>query len=118
MTVANSISLERDGNVNVVVISGEHDLSTVDVLRERLGAVLAEGRPFVIDLGAATFIDSAVLGVLVSTHDQAVAAGIPVGFVAGRSHTVRKIVDLTGLDAVLPIAPSRAGAVQAIAAAG
>jgi anti-sigma B factor antagonist len=116
VTSASTIDLERDGDVTVVVMRGEHDLSTADALREQLDAVRNEGRPFVVDLTETTFIDSAVLSVLIAEHDRAAAAGTAVGFAvgSGAGHTVRRIVDLTGLPAVLPIADSRAAAMQAI----
>jgi len=49
----------------VVELSGEHDLSTVGDLRESLEAIFAQGTLVVIDLSAATFIDSSILGELV-----------------------------------------------------
>lgn len=116
MTSASPIDLERDDQVTIVVMRGEHDLSTADALREKLDEVREQGTPFVVDLTGTTFIDSAVLSVLIAEHDRAAAAGTPVAFAVGEGagHAVRRIVDLTGLAAVLPIADSRAAAMQAI----
>jgi anti-sigma B factor antagonist len=68
--------------------------------------------PVVVDLSGASFIDSAVLGVLIGEHDRARAAGVPLALVvgSGAGHSVRRIVELTGLDAVLPVAETRADA--------
>jgi anti-anti-sigma factor len=110
------IGVERDGDVTIVVVRGEHDISTAPALREQLDELRARGVPLVIDLSGAAFIDSAVLGVLISTYDQAAVAGIGVAYVVSpeSGHTVRRIVDLLGVRAILPISDSRAGAVRAL----
>lgn len=118
MNLANPIDVEQDEGATIVVMRGEHDLSTADELRERLDDVRGQRRPFVVDLTEVTFVDSAVLGVLIAAHDNAVADGVRVGFAVGSGRAVRKIVDLTGLDAVLPIADSRADALRAVGLSG
>ena len=62
-----------------------------------------------VDLAGASFIDSAVLGVLIGEHDRARRDGLALALVVGDAsgHSVRRIVELTGLDAVLPVAESR-----------
>lgn len=97
-----------------MVVRGEHDLSTAETLRSQLEAVREQRRPFVVDLSEATFIDSAVLGVLIAAHGQASSDGTAMAFAIGSAPTVRKIIDLTGLEAVLPISGSRAEAIRAI----
>jgi anti-sigma B factor antagonist len=111
VTSVTPIDLERDGEVTIVVVRGEHDLSTAEKLRSQLDAVREQRGPFVVDLSEATFIDSAVLGVLIAAHDQASSDGTAMAFAIGEGPTVRKIIDLTGLQAVLPIADSRADAI-------
>lgn len=101
-----------------MVVRGEHDLSTAETLRTQLEAVREQRRPFVVDLSAATFIDSAVLGVLIAAHDRASTDGTAMAFAVGLAPTVRKIIDLTGLKGVLPIAESRADAIRAIGVGG
>ena len=118
MNVANPIDVEQDGGATIVVMRGEHDLSTADALRERLDEARSQRRPFVVDLTEVTFVDSAVLGVLIAAHDHAVADGTRVGFAVGSGRAVRKIIDLTGLDAVLPITDSRADALRAVGVPG
>lgn len=118
MTSVTPIDLERDGEVTIVVVRGEHDLSTAETLRSQLEAVREQRRPFVVDLSAATFIDSAVLGVLIAAHDRASTDGTAMAFAVGLAPTVRKIIDLTGLEGVLPIAESRADAIRAIGVSG
>jgi anti-sigma B factor antagonist len=110
------IGVELDGDVRIVVVRGEHDISTAPALREQLDELRAGGGPVVVDLSEAEFIDSAVLGVLIAAYDQSAAAGIEVAFVVSpeSGHTVRRIVDLLGVRSILPIADTRAGAVRAV----
>ena len=70
----------------------------------------------VVDLTEATFIDSAVLGVLIAEHERAASNGSAVGYVVGTGsgHSVHRIIDLAGVAAVLPISSDRATALRAI----
>jgi anti-anti-sigma factor len=59
----------------------------------------------VVDLSGAAFIDSAVLGVLIASHRDTVASGSRWALVIGNGSgaAVRRILELTGLDAVMPV---------------
>jgi anti-sigma B factor antagonist len=110
------IEVARDDGVSVIVMRGEHDLSTAGELRERMEQLRVDQGPFVVDMTEATFIDSAVLGVLIGEHDRATSGGTAVGFAVGpgSGYGVRRIIDLAGVAAVLPISESRAAAVNRI----
>jgi anti-sigma B factor antagonist len=116
VTTGGTIDLALDGEVSVVAVRGEHDLATADALRRQLEELRAQGSPFVVDLTEATFIDSAVLGVLIGEHDRAVEYGLRAEFVVGEGsgYSVRKIIDLAGVRAVLPISETRDAALAAI----
>jgi len=116
MSSMSSIQIDRDGEVAVVVLQGEHDLSTADQLRQAIERARDGSTPVVVDLTEATFIDSAVLGVLIAEHERAASNGSAVGYVvgAGSGHSVHRIMDLAGVGAVLPISSDRATALQAI----
>jgi anti-anti-sigma factor len=85
----------------VITLSGELDLSNVDILQTRLQPVL-KMRPSVVvfDLGHLRFLDSSGIGLLLEVANQ-------VGTVRLRqpSEIVRQIVKYTGLSEVLPIDP-------------
>lgn len=102
--------------VSVVALSGEHDLSTVAEVSDRIDAALAESSGVVVDLSQTTFIDSAVLRVLITS--QASAAERNVGFAVAvpdsASHGVHRLLDLTGVAQRLTTTPSREGAVAAV----
>src|SRR4051812_50172532 len=73
---ANPIVLDESaGDVVVVVVEGEHDIYTAPTLRERLEEALGRGGGIVVDLTAATFVDSSVLGALLDARRRAVEGG-------------------------------------------
>ncbi len=78
---ANPIVLDdAAGDVVVVVVEGEHDIYTAPTLRERLDEALGRGGGVVVDLTAATFVDSSILGALLDAAAR--EARVPVGFMA------------------------------------
>jgi anti-sigma B factor antagonist len=115
------VGLEKnDEGYTVVAINGEHDLSTAPGLRSRLEQLIADGDPVVVDLSAATFIDSSILGLLLQASRDAGDAG--VGFAVAQAdgaEAVRRVLEITGLRKDLPVHPSRDEArAQALGATG
>ena len=113
----NRIQLDRsDGGVAVVVVEGEHDVYTAPSLSEELDSLIDERVPFVIDLTAATFVDSSVLRGLLETKRRADEGDIGFAVVLGQddSGPVRRVLDITCL---VPVLPVYAGREEAIAAA-
>lgn len=108
-------SEQAQAGVEIVVVRGEHDLATAGELRSSIEAATGRATGVVVDLTQATFIDSAVLQVLLSGRDRADEAGI--GYVIalgdGTGHAVKRLLELTGLDRRLPLADSRQAAVEA-----
>ena len=115
------VGLERnDEGYTVVAINGEHDLSTAPGLRSQLRQLIADGDPVIVDLTAATFIDSSILGTLLQARKDAGEAG--VGFAVAQAEgaeAVSRVLEITGLRRDLPVHPSRDEATQqAIRATG
>jgi anti-sigma B factor antagonist len=103
-----------DAGLALVTISGEHDLSTAPSLRRRLDSLLDEGTTTVVDLSAATFVDSSILGVLLDGRRRAAEAN--VGFAVLHSNggdAVDRVLEVTGLRAELPVYARREEAVAA-----
>src|SRR6478609_3995568 len=72
LSPAGGIVVERaEPGVEVVVVTGEHDLSTAPELERRLDAALDSGHAVVVDLLGTTFIDSTVLRVLICARERA-----------------------------------------------
>jgi anti-sigma B factor antagonist len=93
----------NDG-VAFLVVTGEVDLATADVLREAGVAALT---PFVgtvrIDLAGVTFIDSTGLAALMTINNKAEHTHTII--LENPSRKVRRILALTGLDRVFVIEP-------------
>jgi anti-sigma B factor antagonist len=97
----------RPGSVAVVSVSGEIDAYSAGILRRELLGVIGVGaQVVVVDLDAATFVDSITLGVLLGAFrrlqnrhgELRVACANPV---------IRRIFEITQLDRVLALYPSR-----------
>jgi len=90
------------------VLTGEHDLSSVDELREAFDQT-SSARTVLVDLSDTAFIDSAVLGALIASHREATEQGRRWALIVGNGSgaAVRRILELTGLDAVMPVYTSR-----------
>jgi len=114
---ANPIVLEDAADdVLAVVVEGEHDIYTAPALRERLDEALArEGGGVVVDLTAATFVDSSILGALLDARRRAQerSQGFVVQVGAGAEPGVQRILDITGLIPVLPVVGDREAAIAA-----
>ncbi|MCW8375530.1 STAS domain-containing protein [Streptomyces justiciae] len=69
MVVAFNVTGDEHGNWAVLRVSGELDLVTSPVLRQRVHDVVAEGRhSLVLDLSEVFFCDSSGVGVLIASR--------------------------------------------------
>jgi anti-anti-sigma factor len=90
-------TLDGPGSPLVLSMVGKFDLSNVDPLKNCLAAWVLEGTgEAVIDLTRTDFIDSTVIGTLVTAH----LAGLMIT-VRGASGVVRHALDVAGIDEVL-----------------
>lgn len=84
-------------------VTGEVDVFTAPALDEAISAELAQQRAdLLIDLSGVSFLDSTGLGVLVKGLKGATDAGGSLGLVV-TSERIRRIFDITGLDASIRI---------------
>jgi len=99
-----NVSSRSQGDHTVVIVSGEIDLYTAPRLHSELAAVLSGDRParVVVDMSGVEFCDSTGMNVLLSSLRQAREQGGQLEIAAPRA-AVRKILDVTGLDAVFTI---------------
>jgi anti-sigma B factor antagonist len=94
------------GQVAVVTLPVEIDLTNADRVREELLSVLNAGAvPLVVDLSATTFCDSAGVGALVRTFRRAAESDGEVRLVVG-TLAVQRVLAITGIDRLLDIYPS------------
>lgn len=102
--------VERVGDLAVVVLPEEVDISTADLLREELLSVIDQGvASLVVDMSTTTFCDSAVLSALIIAHTRATAASVELRLAAGSAGVLR-VLKLTGIDRLIPLFPTRAAA--------
>ena len=86
-----------------VGVTGEVDLATAPELKEALTQVIENGASgVVVDLSAATFIDSTTLGVLMGATKRLRPAGGELT-IACRDTNIRRIFEITLLDRVFTI---------------
>jgi anti-anti-sigma factor len=107
------IGLENDGETVVVVLRGEHDISTAPEVRAELDRALESGHDVVVDLSLTEFIDSSILGVLVSAHrtaSSAVPAGGGFALVATPAGPVTRLLELVAVSDVMRVYATRAEA--------
>jgi anti-sigma B factor antagonist len=104
----------EDG-VAVVRVTGEVDVATCGLLRDRLlEIVTGDGfRGLVVNLGGVRFLDSTGIGVLVGVWRRVAATtgGLALAVPAPQ---VQRALDIAGLSKVLPVYGTEADAVAAI----
>jgi anti-sigma B factor antagonist len=108
--------IDTEGAVKLVRLSGPVDVSQALQLRELLGAQIeGPGARVLVDLSEVTLIDSSGIGVMVSAHRRADAAG--AGFVlAGAAASVARVFSLTRTDRLLRLFDSVPEGVEALRA--
>ena len=99
----------------MVALEGEHDLGNARDLRDNLHQAAADGASIVIDLGAATFVDSSILAALIEARQQADGdgRGFSVALPASADSGVRRVIEITSLGDLLILRDDRDGAVKA-----
>jgi len=97
------VETRHEGDTAVVAATGEVDVYTAPALDAEITGLLQGGSSrLVVDLTGVSFLDSTGLGVLVKGLKSARDAGGSMHLVV-TSERIRKIFDITGLDASLPL---------------
>lgn len=103
-----------DDERHVLAVRGEIDLFTAPELKQVLAESIEAGRVrIVVDLTETTFLDSTALGVLIGavkrlrSRDGALA-------IANIDENIAKTFEITGLDQIFTIVPTREEAVDAV----
>ena len=96
-----------DDATHVIELGGEVDLYTAPEFKERMVELIESGKKqIVVDLSKATFIDSTTLGVLVGGVKRLRAQDGRLSLVCS-DRNITKIFEITGLDRVFTIYPTR-----------
>jgi anti-sigma B factor antagonist len=97
---------------HVIALSGEVDLYTAPELKRELLEAIGNGaKHVVVDFTNTTFIDSTTLGVLVGAVKRLRPNGGRLSIVCS-DRNITKIFEITGLERVFAIYPTRAEALE------
>ena len=91
----------------VVVLAGEHDLSSAAELRDLLAQLIAETRVVVVDLSAARFADSVTLNVLVQAKVAADARNCRLRVQMGPDALLHRLFEVAGLIDAMEVVATR-----------
>ena len=119
------IALNHEHGVSVVSLTGEHDLTTKEQLRDTLDGLLhREPHPnnapahVIIDLSNTRFIDSSTITTILQAHHKAQNDPYThLVLVASPDSTPDRVLRLIHVDHVIPTYPHRAAALAALRAA-
>src|SRR4026207_397844 len=97
------------GDAYVIALTGEVDLYTAPEFKQRLPGGLGKGaKNVIVDFPGTTFIDSTPLGVLVGGVKRLRTNDGQLSLVCS-DRNITKIFEITGLDRVFEIYPTRDG---------
>ena len=98
----------------VISLAGEVDLYTAPEFKQQLLDVISQGaRNVVVDFSDTTFIDSTTLGVLVGGVKRLRTNDGQLSLVCS-DRNITKIFEITGLDRVFTIYPTRSEALEQV----
>ena len=101
--------MSSEGSAEIVAVTGDVDLATVDVLRARLTSALERGNKVVLDLREVSFMDTQGLAAVIEAERSSSASGTP--FVVVRAPaTVHRLFEMIGLSDRLTIVDDPAAA--------
>jgi anti-sigma B factor antagonist len=105
-----------DDATYVIALAGEVDLYTAPDFKQQLLDVIANGaKDVIVDFSDTTFIDSTTLGVLVGGVKRLRAQDGQLSLVCS-DRNITKIFEITGLDRVFTIYPTRDEALARVGA--
>jgi anti-sigma B factor antagonist len=103
-----------DEDRHVVAVAGEIDLFTAPELKAALAAAVDAGRTrIVVDLSETSFLDSTALGVLIGAIKR-LRSRDGVLTIVNTDRNIAKTFEITGLDQIFTIRPTRAEAIDAL----
>jgi anti-sigma B factor antagonist len=110
-----SLSEENlDDQRHVVAVAGEIDLFTAPELKAMLSEAVEAGRTrIVVDLTETSFLDSTALGVLIGVVKR-LRSRDGVLTIVNTDPNIAKTFEITGLDQIFTIRPTRDEAVEAL----
>jgi anti-sigma B factor antagonist len=118
--IGDEVQVEDAGeDLAILVVGGEVDFEVSPQLKARMTKTIKAGRRrLVLDLSDVTFIDSTAIGVIAGAVEKLDEAGGGSLAIVCTHEKVMQIFEITGLDSVITVHPSREEALAALAVAG
>jgi len=117
MVAKADVQVEREGAVVIARVTGEVDLTNApDVLDALMALVTNDCAGLVADLSDARYLDSTGVGVFFDATRNLHGRGQQIAIVCPPTVPLRRLLAITGIDSVVPIADRCDEAVTAIAA--
>ena len=118
--IGDEVQVEDAGeDLAILVVGGEVDFEVSPQLKARLMKTIKAGRRrLVLDLSDVTFIDSTAIGVIAGAVEKLDEAGGGSLAIVCTHDKVMQIFEITGLDSVITVHPSRQEALAALTLAG
>jgi len=117
--IGDEVQVEDAGeDLAILVVGGEVDFEVSPQLKARMMRAIKGGRRrLVLDLSDVTFIDSTAIGVIAGAVEKLDEAGGGSLAIVCTHEKVMQIFEITGLDSVITVHPSREEALAALAIA-
>ena len=117
--IGDEVQVEDAGeDVAILVVGGEVDFEVSPQLKARMTKTIKAGRRrLVLDLSDVTFIDSTAIGVIAGAVEKLDEAGGGSLAIVCTHDKVMQIFEITGLDSVITVHPTREEALAALAVA-
>ena len=110
--MACSITIHDEPRGAIVVVEGDADLNSADILRGELERALSGRDQVLVDLTGTTLLDSRTIGVLAAAIEKLRDAGRTMPIVSDDANVLRLFATL-GLDSEFSFYPSREAAFAA-----
>ena len=103
----------------IVALPAEIDVTNSDEVHQQLVSVMSAGVGTVIaDLTVTAFCDSSGVHAIMRAHERAAARGMGMRLAVSPGGSVRRVLQLTGADKIMPVFATVAEAVEEAAAGG
>jgi anti-anti-sigma factor len=107
-------TVDHIGNVQVLALAGEYDLSNAPALAAELRVVARQSQALIVDLSSVDFLDSTALQVLFEASAGHRSAGT-FAVIAPEHSWAGRLVELTGFRNAAPVFADRESALAALA---
>lgn len=104
-----SVTVHAEGSVEIVVVRGEIDMATADVVRAGLTGACERTDNVVLDLREVSFMDTQGLAVVIESQQACAAGGTRFAITRAPDH-VHRLFDMIGLTARLTVLDDPAAA--------